>query len=74
MTKIVLSDTERRMLEANIDGTFFPPEATDEEKVAMNSVIKKASTLMDELVAYDELGESLMEWFKAKYEAQEAQA
>jgi hypothetical protein len=36
----------------------------------MNSVIKKAEDLMEELDAYDELDESLMEWFLAKYNEQ----
>ena len=49
---------------------FYPLVATIEEVNAMNSVIKKAENLMEELDAYDELDESLMEWFLAKYNEQ----
>lgn len=74
MAKIELTDVEYQMLVANINGDFFPPEATDEEKAAMTSVIEKADKLMAELDAYDEMGESLMEWFMGKYQAQQANA
>ena len=55
------------MLKLNVAREFYPLVATIEEENAMNSVIKKAEDLMEELDAYDELDESLMEWFLAKY-------
>lgn len=72
--KIELSELELAMLERDLRGEFFPVEQTDEENAALNRVITKAETLMDELDAYDELGESLMEWFYNKYKAQQANA
>lgn len=69
--KIELSELELAMLKRNLNGEFFPPEQTDEENKAFARVIDKADKLMEELDAYDELGNSLMEWFYNKYKAQE---
>lgn len=65
--KIELTELEEKMLELNVKREFFPPAATPEECEAMNSVLAKAEKLMDDLDAYDELGDSLMEWFMEKY-------
>ncbi|MBQ7774515.1 MAG: hypothetical protein IJ379_01210 [Lachnospiraceae bacterium] len=62
------------MLKQNVNGEFSPMVATEEEAEAMNSVIDKADKLMEELNAYEELDNSLMEWFLNKYEAQETNA
>ena len=67
---IIMSDIEKRILYLDLQGGFDPMDATLEEAAAMNRVIALASDMMDELNAYDELGDSLMEWFKSKYEAQ----
>ena len=69
--KIELSELELAMLKRNLNGEFFPPEQTDEENKAFARVIDKADKLMEELDAYDELGNSLMEWFYNKYKTQE---
>lgn len=69
--KIELTDLEKKMLDLNVSRDFNPMTATVEEAAAMNSVIHKAEDLMEELDAYEELGDSLMEWFKAKYEEQQ---
>lgn len=69
--RIELTELEERMLQANIDCTFFPPEATDEECKAMSSVLQKAEDLMHELEAYDEIEDNLMQWFQDKYKSQE---
>lgn len=69
--KIELTELEKKMLDLNVSRDFNPMTATKEEAAAMNSVIHKAEDLMEELDAYDELGDSLMEWFKAKYEKQQ---
>ena len=71
MKKIELTEIEFRMLKVNVEREFYPLTATEEEAKAMNSVIKKAEELMEELDAYDELDESLMEWFLDKYNKQE---
>ena len=70
--KITLTDLELAVLKKDIAGEFFPPEATDEERKAMASVIDKADAYCEELDAYDEIGESLMVWFLNQYEAQQA--
>ena len=67
MKRIELTGLELQMLKLNVAREFYPLVATIEEVNAMNSVIKKAEDLMEELDAYDELDESLMEWFLAKY-------
>lgn len=72
MKKIELSELELAMLKRDLNGDFFPPEQTDEEKKALLRVIRKANKLMEELDAYDELGNSLMQWFYNKYKAQQA--
>lgn len=72
-TKIELTALELEMLERNLRGEFFPPEQTDEENKAFANVIDKADKLMEELDAYDELGESLMQWFYDKYKSQALQ-
>lgn len=72
--RIELSDLELQMLKQSVSGDFSPMGATEEEAEAMNSVIDKADKLMEELDAYDELGNSLMVWFLNKYKAQEANA
>ncbi len=72
MEKIELTPLELAMLERDLRGEFFPPEQTDEENKAFARVIDKAEALMEKLDAYDELGNSLMEWFYHKYKAQEA--
>ena len=70
--KITLTDLELAVLKKDIAGEFFPPEATDEERKAMASVIDKADAYCEERDAYDEIGESLMVWFLNQYEAQQA--
>lgn len=70
-TRIELTPLELAMLKRNLAGEFFPPEQTDEENKALANVIEKADNLMEELDAYDELGNSLMQWFYDKYQTQE---
>ena len=72
--KIELTDLELAVLKKDIAGEFFPPEATEEERKALKSVIDKADEHCEKLDAYDEIGESLMVWFLNQYEAQEANA
>ncbi len=77
MTKIELTPQEIEMIETYLkydampDVSFEP--TTNEEKALTMSVLRKANALMRELDAYDELGESLLEWFYNKYKEQQAQ-
>lgn len=73
-TKIELSTLELEMLERDLRGEFFPPEQTEEENMAYARVIDKAEALMDELDAYEELGNSLMQWYYNKYQEQQKEA
>ena len=70
-TRIELTPLELAMLKRDLAGEFFPPEQTDEENKALANVIEKADNLMEELDAYDALGDSLMQGFYDKYQAQE---
>lgn len=70
MATIQLTELEYKMLIKNVNRTFQPMNATKEEAAAMNSVISKATKLIEELDAYDELGDSLMAWFLKKYREQ----
>ena len=70
--KITLTDLELEVLKKDIAGEFFPPEATEEERKAMVSVIDKADAYCEKLDAYEDIGESLMVWFLNQYEAQQA--
>lgn len=70
MKRIELTGLELQMLKLNVAREFYPLVATIEEMKAMNSLIKKAEDLMEELDAYDELDESLMEWFLERYNKQ----
>ena len=70
--KIELTDLELAVLKKDIAGEFFPPEATEEERKALKSVIDKADKHCEDMDAYDEIGNSLMVWFLNQYEAQEA--
>lgn len=70
--KITLTELELTVLKKDIAGEFFPPEATEEERKALASVIDKADAHCEKLDAYEEIGESLMVWFLNQYEAQQA--
>ncbi len=71
MKKIELTSLELQVLKQDVAGDFNEMTASPEEAAALNSVINKAEALMAELDAYDELGNSLMEWYLNKYQAQE---
>lgn len=71
MKRIELTELEAKVLEQSATGEFSEFSATAEEISAMVSVINKAEALMDELDAYDELDDSLINWYFSKYKAQE---
>lgn len=69
--KIELTDPQKEVLQKHLEGEFSPFMASEEEKRSMQEVIEKAETLMDELIAYDEIGSDLMQWFWDKFQEQE---
>jgi hypothetical protein len=68
--KIELTELEYRMLLLLVNNDPFLQPTTDEDIKAACNVIKKAENLMEELNAYDELGNSLVKWFLTKYNEQ----
>ena len=72
--KITLTELELEVMKKDVEGEFFPPEATDEERKALASAIDKADAYCEKLDAYEDIGDSLMVWFLKQYEAQEAEA
>ncbi len=69
--KIELTDPQKEVLQKHLEGKFSPFMASEEEKRSMQEVIDKAEALMDELIAYDEIGSDLMQWFWDKFQEQE---
>lgn len=69
--KIELTDPQKEVLQKHLEGEFSPFMASEEEKRSMQEVIDKAEALMDELIAYDEIGSDLMQWFWDKFQEQE---
>lgn len=70
MTRIELSESEIKVIEKQLDGTFDQFDCTEEEQKAMTSVIDKAYALMEELDAYEESGDDVVAWFYEKYKTQ----
>ena len=69
--KIILSDEEIAIIEKQLNGQFSPLESTNKEWQTFNSIIQSAETLCNELDAYDDVGDSLLQWYYDKYKAQE---
>lgn len=69
-TKIELSQRELEVIEAHLKGGVGYEPETEEEKQVMMTVIDKADAYMRALDAWDELGNSLIEWFYNKYKEQ----
>jgi len=74
MKKIELTEIEKRVIQQQIAGEFDRVFAPDDDKKALMSVVDKAEALMDELDAYYDIGDSLMEWFWGKYQEQEKES
>lgn len=78
MTKIELSADEVKVIEQQLNGEIEMWTATDEQQKLLTSVIDKASALMREMDAYDDLDnymeDGLVGWFYDKYKAQKAEA
>lgn len=71
MKKIELTEKEIEVIGQQLAGEFDRVFAPDDDKAALMSVIDKAGALMEELDAYDELGDDLILWFWNKYQEQE---
>lgn len=70
MSKIVLTDDEIKVIEDQLAEKITINTATEEQKVLLMGVIDRADALMEELDAYDELDEDLIQWYYDKYKAQ----
>lgn len=73
MTRIELSNDEIKIIEKQLSGEFDQFDSTEEEQKLMMSVIDKANALMEELDAYEESGDDVIEWFYNKYKEQQIQ-
>lgn len=69
---IALTEEEKQVIEKQIRGDLNPFFLEDREREIIDKVIEEAKALMKELDAYDELGNSLVEWYYNKYKAQQA--
>ena len=71
MGKIILSEKEIEVIKKQLSGKIEVHSATEEEQKLLMDVIDKAEALEEELDAYDESGDDLIEWFYNKYKEQE---
>ena len=71
MKKIELSTDEIKAIKQQLNGEIEVWSATEEQQKHLTSVIDKAESLLDELDAYDEMGDDMILWFWNKYKAQE---
>ena len=70
MNTIDLTQKEKEVINQRFNKEFDMFTATDEQQKVYMSVIDKAERLMRELNAWEELGDSLIEWFWNKYNEQ----
>ena len=68
---IGLSADEIKAIKQQLNGEIEVWSATEEQQKHLTSVIDKAESLLDELDAYDEMGDDMILWFWNKYKAQE---
>ena len=68
--KIILTDEEKAVIEKQLKGELNPFFMEDNEREIIDKVTDDANALMTELDAFDELGNSLIEWYYNKYKAQ----
>lgn len=61
-------DVLKRESRGEIDGWMV----SDEERDIIIKIVNDAETLLAELDAYDEVGQSLMAWYYRKYREQQA--
>ena len=70
MKQIVLSKKEIELIKKYFNG-LIGLGASEEVQEVFGGVIRKAETLMEELDAYDEVGNDLIAWYWKKYQAQQ---
>lgn len=70
MKKIILSEKEIELIEAQLEGKV-EVWADDETQKILGGVIDKAEALMIEQEAFNEVGSDLIRWYWNKYQAQE---
>ena len=68
--EIELTDEQKAVLKKQLDGEFSPFLSSESDKETLKEVIEMAESLVDELDAYDEMGDDLMQWFWDKYQKQ----
>jgi len=73
MAQIELTDEEKQVIEKQLKGELNAFFMEDNERQLIDGVINKASALMAELDAYDELDDDLVKWYYNKYKQQQAQ-
>ena len=66
MNTAELTKEELIVVEAHLRGEFEMWNATDEQRETLTRVIERAKALLEELEAYDEMGDSLIEWYYNK--------
>lgn len=71
MKKINLTTDEVRVVKEQLSGSFDRVFAPDEDKQTMMNIIDKAEALLDELDAYEEMGDDMILWYWNKYKAQQ---
>lgn len=72
MNKIELTEIEIAVIKKQLNEEYSPFFSEEEEQLAYNSMIDKAEALLDELDAYESMGDDLVAWFWNKYQEQEA--
>ena len=71
MKKIELTEKEVEVINAQLNGEIEVWTDDDDTQKTLMGVIKKAKELLNELDAYDELGDDLILWYWNKYKGQE---
>lgn len=71
MKKIELTADEIKVIKQQLNGEIEVWSADDYQQKHLTSVINKADALLEELDAYDEMGDDMILWFWNKYKAQE---
>lgn len=71
MNKIELSADEIKVIKQQLNGEIEVWSATEEQQQLLTGVIDKADALVEELDAYEEMGDDMILWFWNKYKLQE---
>jgi len=74
MKKIELTAEELDILKKDIKGEINGFTANPREVEVITKIVHDAEELLEELDDYDNVGESLEEWYLAQYEKQQKQA